>query len=97
MKAEKPCGYGVVYDEGFLMDDMKTCYGKEYYSDISRVKYEGCNRNGKRFGKGTLCARNELIKHKGLWWNDKPYAPGSDFRMVDTQTVSLSLIIHAES
>ena len=38
MKEEKPFGYGVFYDEGFLMDDMKTCYGKEYYSDIDIVR-----------------------------------------------------------
>ena len=52
MMEGQPYGYGVMYDEegkkeyeGFMMDGMKSCYGIEYYSDIERMKYEGCYNN----------------------------------------------------
>ena len=41
-----PCGWGVLFDknnrmmyEGFRMGDVNMCYGRTYYSDISRVEY----------------------------------------------------------
>ena len=49
VKDGKPFGYGVLFDEegrkeyeGFMMDTHRMCYGREYYPDIGRVKYDGC-------------------------------------------------------
>ena len=72
-----PCGWGVVYDkdnqmmyEGFRMGDVNTCYGRKYYSDISRVEYEGEWREGLRWGRGVLFDRNGVVVYDGKWLND---------------------------
>lgn len=44
------------------MDGIRVCYGKEFYDDIEKVKYEGCYYEGKRFGKGVLYDRNGGIR-----------------------------------
>ena len=80
VRNEKPFGWGVLYDEegrkeyeGFMMDGLKTCYGIEYYSDIGRVKYDGCFCDDNRFGKGTLYSRSGSIDYEGLWMKNQPY------------------------
>ena len=80
----KPFGYGVLYDEdgrkvyeGFMMNDIKVCYGIEYYSEIERVQYEGCYYDSKRFGKGILYDRNGAIAYDGLWMDDEYYSSES--------------------
>ena len=52
---------GELYDEegkreyvSFVVNGVKMGYGKEYYSNMERVKYEGCFYDGKRFGNGVL-------------------------------------------
>ena len=69
-----PCGWGVVYDkdnqmmyEGFRMGDVNTCYGRKYYSDISRVEYEGEWCEGLRWGRGVLFDRNGVVVYDGEW------------------------------
>ena len=94
----KPFGFGVIYDEegrkeyeGFMMDGMKSCYGIEYYSDIDRVKFEGCYYYNNRFGKGTLYDRNQTVEYSGLWKNDKPYISQFDGQTIDNYTESIEI------
>ena len=93
----KPFGYGVIYDEegrieyeGFVIDNKKACYGIEYYSDIGRVKYEGCYHVS-RFGKGVLYDRNGVVEYDGLWKDDEPYSSSFDGRTIDSQTESIAI------
>ena len=93
-----PCGYGVVYDEegrkeyeGFMLGKTRICFGIEYYSDISRVKYKGGYCYNTRFGKGILYDRNGDIKYIGLWIYDNPYSPHSDGKAIDNHTESVSI------
>ena len=90
VKDGKPFGYGVLYDEegrkeyeGFMMDTHRMCYGREYYPDIGRIKYDGCYFECKRFGRGTLYDRNGVIEHDGLWNRSELYSPKSDGRILD--------------
>ena len=85
VKTNKPFGYGVIYDEegrkeyeGFMMDDLKVCYGINYYSDLNQIKYVGSYWNGTRFGRGALYDRNGSINYEGLWRKDKPFTASSD-------------------
>ena len=94
----KPFGHGVIYDEegrkeyeGFMINESKTCYGVEYYSDIGRVQYDGCFHNNKRFGKGTLYDRNGVVNYEGLWKNDMPYSSSFDGKTIDNCSESISI------
>ena len=98
VKDGKPYGYGVVYDEegkkeyeGFLINGMRICYGIDYYSDISGVKYIGCYLNSKRFGRGTLFDRNGGIDYEGLWMNSQPHSPQSNALTIDNHNESLAI------
>ena len=93
----KPCGYGMVYDEegrkeyeGFIMDEIKVCYGVEYYNLIDKVKYEGFYYNGSRFGQGILYDRNGAVDYDGVWKNDDPYLLQYG-ETVDNHTESISI------
>ena len=94
----KPFGYGVLYDEegrkeyeGFMMNGVKTCYGIEYYSDIGKVKYDGCFCDNNRFGKGTLYDRNGSVDYDGLWMKDEPYSSCDDLEIVDSLMESITI------
>ena len=94
----KPFGYGVMYDEegrkeyeGFMMDGIRVCYGKEFYDDTEKVKYEGCYYEGKRFGKGVLYDRNGGIEYDGLWKEDKQYSSTSALRLTKKSGTGKSL------
>ena len=96
VRNDKPFGYGILYNEegqkeyeGFLMDGIKSCYGIEYYSDIGKVKYDGCYYNNYRFGRGVLFDRNGVIDYQGLWKNDEPCSPQFDGKTVDNLTKSI--------
>lgn len=72
VKDGKPFGWGVLYDgegkkeyEGFMMNNVKQCYGKEFFEDIERVQYEGCYYCNQRFADGILYDRNGDIEYKG--------------------------------
>ena len=98
MKDGKPFGYGVLYDEegrkeyeGIMVDGVKVCYGKEYYSDIEKVRYEGCYYEGKHFGKGVLYDRNGMVEYGGLWEHDKPYSDQHDNNTIDCTTESVDI------
>ena len=76
----KPFGYGILFNEegkkeyeGFMMNGLKSCYGKEYYKDIEKVKYDGCFFEDKRFGCGIVYDRNGDIKVDDMWKNDHSY------------------------
>ena len=75
--------------EGFIINESKTGYGIEYYSDIDRVKYDGCYYNNNRFGKGTLYDRNGVIEYEGMWKNDTPYSSQFDGKTIDNNTESV--------
>ena len=56
---KKPCGWGVLYNkdnhrvyEGFRVYRVNVCYGRKYYSDIEKIKYEGEICDGMRWGRG---------------------------------------------
>ena len=98
MKNGKPFGYGVLYDEegkkeyeGFMVDGVKVCYGIEYYSDIGKVKYDGCFCDNNRFGKGTLYDRNGSVDYEGRWMKDEPYSSCEDLEIVDSLMESLTI------
>ena len=72
-----PCGWGVLFDknnervyEGFRIDGKSVCYGRTYYSDISRVEYEGEWCDGMRWGRGIQYDRNGVVVYDGEWLND---------------------------
>ena len=74
-----PCGWGVLFDknnhrvyEGFRIDEKNVCYGRTYYSDISRVEYEGEWCDGGRWGRGVQYDRNGVVVYDGEWLNDAP-------------------------
>ena len=94
----KPFGYGVMFDEegkkeyeGFMVDGVKMGYGIEYYSDIERVKYEGCFYEGIRFGRGVLYDRNGIMENNGLWKNDSTYCDQLDGNRIDCHTELVSI------
>ena len=72
-----PCGWGVLFDknnervyEGFRIDEKSVCYGRTYYSDISRVEYEGEWCDGMRWGRGVQYDRNGVVVYDSEWLND---------------------------
>ena len=96
MKDGKPFGYGMLYDEegkkeyeGFMIDDMKICYGAEYYSDIEKVEYVGCIFDNKRFGKGVRYDRNGIIEYDGLWKSDELHSDQLDGSLINNYTESI--------
>ena len=98
VKNGKPFGYGVLYDEegkkeyeGFMVDGVKMGYGKEYYSDNGRVKYNGWLLDGKRFSKGVLSDKNGIMEYDGLWKNDEAYFPQSNGNTIDNHTESITI------
>ena len=102
VKDDAPFGYGVLYDEGgkkeyegFMINGVKSCYGIEFYPDISRVKYDGCYYNDQRFGMGILYDRNGVVEHNGLWKNDKPYSSEFDGATMGSRTESIVLSKHS--
>ena len=74
-----------------MMDGIRVCYGKEFYDDIEKVKYEGCYYEGKRFGKGVLYDRNGGIEYDGLWKEDKQYSSTSALRLTKKSGTGKSL------
>lgn len=72
-----PYGLGTLYDDegkreysGFLMGDIKVCYGMEYYSDIEKPMYEGPFCSGVHCGEGTLWDRQGSVIHSGFFAGD---------------------------
>ena len=99
VKNGKPFGYGVMYDEegkkeyeGFMVDGVKMGRGIEYYSDIGRVKYDGCLCKDNHNGRGILYNRNGLVEHDGLWKNGKPYYNQFDGLTIDNHTESIEIV-----
>ena len=94
----KPFGYGVLFSEegrkeydGFMFDGMKICYGVEYCNDVDRVNYKGSYYFNSRFGNGILYNRNGGVDYSGLWWNDEPYSPHVEGRIIDDHTESTAI------
>ena len=98
VKDGKPFGYGVLYDdegrkefEGFMMEEVKVCYGVEYYSDIGSLKYMGSYWNDTRCGRGILYDRQGSIEYEGLWRDDKPLASVSTSISITSETESVEI------
>ena len=94
----KPYGYGAIYDEegnreyeGFMLKDVKTCCGTEYYGDIGTIRYRGWYLNDQKHGYGTLYDRTGAVEVDGLWKNDHPYSPQFDGKTIDSFTESLHI------
>lgn len=92
----KPYGYGAIYNEeenreyeGFMLKDVKTCCGTEYYGDLGTIRYRGWYLNDQKHGYGTLYDRTGAVVVNGLWKNDHPYTPQFDGKTVDSFTESL--------
>ena len=94
----KPYGYGAIYNEeenreyeGFMLKDVKTCCGTEYYGDLGTIRYRGWYLNDQKHGYGTLYDRTGAVVVDGLWKNDHPYTPQFDGKIVDSFTESLHI------
>lgn len=92
----KPFGYGALYDEegrkeyeGFVLNGVKTGYGKEYYSDTGSLVFSGCYRSNRRFGKGVLYNRNSDVVFDGLWRDRELSSSIVNATVVDSLTESL--------
>ena len=93
----KPFGYGVLYDEegrkeyeGFMVDEIKTCYGIEFYSDLNQIKYVGNYWLDTHFGRGILFDRNGSLNYEGLWRNNKPFTE-SNHTVITNFTESIDI------
>ena len=93
-----PCGWGVLFDknnervyEGFRIDEKNVCYGRTYYSDISRVEYEGEWCDGGRWGRGVQYDRNGVVVYDGEWLNDAPLE-----KRIEVTSVTVLLHNHVE-
>ena len=78
MLSNEPCGWGVLYDsenrmvyEGFRIGEVNVCYGRNYYSDVGMVEYEGEWCEGKRWGRGIQYDRTGNIVFEGEWMNNE--------------------------
>ena len=93
-----PCGWGVLFDknnervyEGFRIDEKNVCYGRTYYSDISRVEYVGEWCEGMRWGRGVQYDRNGVVVYDGEWLNDAPLE-----KRIEVTSVTVLLHNHVE-
>ena len=94
----KPFGYGILYNEegqktyeGFMIDQTRICFGREYYNDIEKVAYVGCYFDGKRFGYGVLYDRNGVVDYDGIWKYDKPYQSETGGHIIDNHIDSIEI------
>ena len=105
----RPFGYGILYDEcgsklfeGFMVNDKRVCWGVEYYSDLSVVKYRGSYCNDQKCGYGVLWNRTRTVEFEGFFCCDKPLWEGYAFGMVHSHMERLvlpssSLLLEAKS
>lgn len=75
---DKPFGWGVLYDsegrmvyEGFRVNGVNVCYGRQYYADISQIEYEGEIYEGMRWGRGIHYDRSRKVNYDGEWLHDE--------------------------
>ena len=85
LKGKNPHGYGVFYDEEdrvesecFVYEGKRTCYNKEYYAELSQMKYKGGYGVDCRCGKGKSLDRNEDDDYEGLWYGNYPVGDVND-------------------
>ena len=74
-----------------MINQVKVCYGKEYYSDIETVKYAGCYFDDKRFGYGVLYDRSGGVEYSGLWKNNEPYSCEPNSKLIDNHAELLCI------
>ena len=72
-----PFGYGRIYNpenqliyKGFMFEEMKVCFGEEYYGDIGIVEYEGNYYKNMKNGYGKLYDKKNELVYEGEWLND---------------------------
>ena len=56
--------------EGFSVNDKYCLYGREYYTDVGTVRYEGNWCDGMRCGRGMLFDKRGQKVFEGEWVND---------------------------
>ena len=79
------CGYGKEYNdenyvvyEGFMFDNLRVCYGKEYRgirnnnSGENSLVYDGGYLNRYRYGLGRLYDLNGKVSYDGEWIDNHP-------------------------
>ena len=73
-----PFGYGSIYNsenqliyKGFMFEEMKVCFGEEYYGAIGIVEYEGNYYQNMKNGYGKLYDKKNELVYEGKWLNDK--------------------------
>ena len=98
LRGNEPFGYGIVYDEegqieynGFVINGIRSCYGKEYYVDLGIPLYEGCYSNNERYGRGRLYDRKGDVNSSGLWKENKPFSFDFDGKTINPFTKSMDL------
>ena len=72
-----PFGWGKRFDEdgalmyeGFSVNDKYCLYGREYYTDMATLRYEGNWCDGMRCGRGVLFDKRGQKVYEGEWVND---------------------------
>ena len=75
----KPCGYGTLFDErgnveyiGFMVNDVKECYGITYIENTENVKYKGNYCKDNRFGIGYMGDMHGEMSKEITFVNDAP-------------------------
>ena len=94
----KPFGYGILYNEegqkayeGFMIDQTRICFGREYYNDIEKVSYVGCYFDGERCGYGILYDRNGAVDYEGSWKYNRPYQAETGGHIIDNHVDSIEI------
>lgn len=70
----KPFGYGCIFADtntvvykGFMIENQKCCYGKQFYPDSDSIEYCGCFWNNQRHGYGMLFDRSGKLLFEGVF------------------------------
>ena len=95
---DEPCGFGIIYNdngkkdyEGFVWNGSPICYGKRYYADIEKVRFEGAFCFGGLVCKGVEYDRIGVVESNGLWRNDTPFSLESSDGIIHSRTEDLEV------
>ena len=69
-----PFGFGCIYNsenqliyKGFVIGEMKVCFGSDYFGDVEVVNYEGDYYKNMRYGYGKLYNKKKELIYEGEW------------------------------
>ena len=73
-----PFGFGCIYNsdnqliyKGFIIGEMKVCFGSDYFDDVEVVNYEGDYYKNMRYGYGKLYNKKKELIYEGEWKDNK--------------------------